>query len=239
MNDLQSHYDEIWENIDVPPYLHSLQPVLDTLNVGSGSRILDIACGNGILGRWMIERYGCRMYGVDMSPVALQACREGGCETQQLNLDSDVFPYEGEQFDMVLLSAVLEHVMDPGDVLKTAWERLRPGGQVVVLTPNICWIVNRLLFLAGRWDHRLMGGTRGHLSYMNKKQLVRVMAEAGFGDLDWSFSPLCVAGNSKTCTQGLTGAVIQLLNNRWVHIWQSLWAFNFVVIGTKKGGETK
>ena len=239
MNDLQSHYDRIWESMEFPPYLQSIQSAIETLNVTSDSRILDIACGNGAIGRWMFKQYGCRMYGVDMSPVALEACRKAGYETRQLNLDSDVFPYNGKEFDMVLLNAVLEHVIDPRDVLKTGWDRLRPGGKIVVLTPNICWIVNRLLFLSGKWDHRLMGGTRGHISYMNKSQLEQAMTDAGFGKLDWSFSPMCVAGNSKTCTQGLTGMVIQFLNNRRVHTWQSLWAFNFVVIGTKKDGKIK
>jgi 2-polyprenyl-3-methyl-5-hydroxy-6-metoxy-1,4-benzoquinol methylase len=230
---LTSHYDEIWSELGVPAYLASLYPALEQIGLGRGTKVLDIACGNGALGEWLIPRYGCEMYGIDISTVALEACRKIGYRTEIVDVDSTQLPFEGVQFDMVALSAVLEHVMEPDRLLKQAFDVLKPGGHVVVLTPNVSWIVNRLLFLLGRWDHKLMGGTRGHISYMNRRQLGGRMAEAGFAEQDWSHSVMCVAGNSPTSRTGLTGAVIRALSNRRARWWPSLLAFNFIVVGQK------
>lgn len=234
MSDIVEHYNEIWKSMGIPPYLYSLFSAMEQLPLAQGCRVLDIACGNGTFGEWFTKKLNAEMYGLDISPVAIDMCREKGYKQVALtDLDRDNFPFDDNSFDLVILSAVLEHVMSPEQVLRQAWQKLRPGGFVVVLTPNVSWIVNRLLFLLGRWDHRLMGGTRGHISYMNKRQLQQAMTSAGFSDMDWSHSVLCVAGESKVCTQGISGAVIQALNNKRVLRWQSLWAFNFIVFGKK------
>ena len=234
MSDIVEHYDEIWKKMGVPPYLYSLFNAMEQLPLSQGCRVLDVACGNGTFGEWFTDRLNAEMYGLDISPVAIDKCRQKGYRQVELaDLDRDSFPFEDDSFDLVILSAVLEHVMSPEQVLRQCFQKLKPGGFVVVLTPNVSWIVNRLLFLIGRWDHRLMGGTKGHISYMNKRQLQHAMASAGFSDMDWSHSVLCVAGESKVCTQGVTGAIIQALNNRRVLRWQSLWAFNFIVMANK------
>lgn len=234
MRDIVEHYDEIWRNVDFPPYLRSLYRALEELPLQKGCRVLDVACGNGSFGEWFMSRLDAEMYGIDYSPVAVDMCREKGYRgVETVDLDRDEIPFEDDFFDLVVLSAVVEHIMSPEDVLKQACRKLKPGGRVIVLTPNISWIVNRVLFLMGRWDHVLMGGTKGHISYMNQRQLTHALTNAGLAELDWTHSVMAVVGNATHKRNLVARTIIHLLNDRRVKVWQSLWAFNFIVTGRK------
>ena len=175
------------------------------------------------------------MYGIDYSPVAVDLCKQKGyTEVEFVDLDTDPIPFEDNFFDLVILSAVVEHIMSPEQVLKQAYCRLKPGGKVIVLTPNISWIINRFLFLLGRWDHKLMGGTKGHISYMNQRQLTKILTEAEFRDLDWTHSVVFVLSESINLQCNVFArTILWVLSDKRVKIWQSLWAFNFIVIGSK------
>jgi ubiquinone/menaquinone biosynthesis C-methylase UbiE len=239
MREIVKHYDEIWRSVDFPPYLRSLYRALEQLPLDNGCRVLDVACGNGSFGEWFKSRLGAEMYGIDYSPVAVDLCKQKGyAEVKLVDLDKDPIPFEDNYFDLVILSAVVEHIMSPEEVLEQACRRLKPGGKVIVLTPNITWIINRLLFLIGRWDHSLMGGTKGHISYMNKLQLTRALTEAGFQDLDWTHSVMVVEGDSASSRNVFARTLIRVFNDRRTRIWQSLLAFNFIVIASKPEGFT-
>ena len=233
MNGLVDHYNQLWQESYVPPYVISLFPLLQDLKLSSKSKVLDVACGNGVIGKHLMEMFHCRVWGTDISKVALEQANEIGYITELVNLDQEEMPFPEEKFDLVILSAMLEHVMEPHRIIKMAYQKLTPNGFVIILTPNIVWCFNRLLFLLGRWDHRLMGGMKGHISYRNKKQLQQMIVEAGFLDLNWDYSVFCVAGASESCTKGISGWFIQRLSNLRVRFWHSLFAFNFVVLAKK------
>ena len=235
MNGLVDHYNQMWKEHYVPPYITSLFPLLRTLKLSPGSKILDVACGNGITGKWLMERFHCRVWGTDISEVALKQAGEIGYITEVIDLDQGKMPFPGEKFDLVILSAMLEHVMEPEKIVAMAYEKLVPNGFVIILTPNIVWCFNRLLFLLGRWEHRLMGGMKGHISYRNKKQLQKMMEEAGFAELNWNYSVFCVAGASEVCTKGISGWFIQRLSNLRVRFWHSFFAFNYILLAKKPG----
>lgn len=231
---LTDYYNELWTNAGVPPYVNSFLDALDSIAVkDEPNKVLDIACGNGVLGKYMMKEYQAEMYGVDLSQVALDACNEIGYKTAIADLDKDPLPFDDQKFDIVTLSAVVEHIIGADDVLKSAFERLKPGGHIAVLTPNITWIINRILFFFGKWEHRLMGGMCGHVNYMNKKQLTKSLTNAGFVDLNWDYSVMCVAGNTDFCQKGLSGFFIKALSNKKIKFLHSLLSFNFIVTARK------
>lgn len=98
------------------------------------NRLLDVGCGSGQL----LEVYrtlGWHVCGIEISPDACAACRAQGLQVHQ----GTVFdaPFSGRQFDMILLSHVIEHVPDPVAVLTRVAEFLAPNGKVIVSTPNM------------------------------------------------------------------------------------------------------
>ena len=86
-------------------------------------------------------------------------------------------------YDVVLLSEVIEHVLDGGDVLKRIARAMNPGGRLLITTPNLGFIENRLALLFGR-DLTSLTMDRGevgnqHIRVFTARLLRRLCAQAG------------------------------------------------------------
>jgi SAM-dependent methyltransferase len=79
------------------------------------------------------------------------AFAEAGVTLVIWDLEQVPYPLEDESFDVVLLTEVLEHLRDyPALSLAEARRLLRPGGLLVLTTPNAAYILNRLRLAVGR-----------------------------------------------------------------------------------------
>ena len=108
--------------------------------LGSG-RLLDIGCGSGRL----LERYralGWDVRGIELNPAAASACRDRGLWVECVSLEEAELPQAG--FALILLHHVIEHVREPLDALVRIRGALAPGGQIVVVTPNVAGLGFRL-----------------------------------------------------------------------------------------------
>lgn len=100
----------------------------------SGARVLDVGCGSGV----MLERMkslGWDVDGVEVDPGGVAAARARGVRVRQGSLVDAKFP--DNHFDAVHSAHVIEHVYDPVALLRECFRVLKPGGQLVILTPNI------------------------------------------------------------------------------------------------------
>lgn len=90
------------------------------------SKVLDVGCNSGGLGRRLMAEKGCTMFGVDVAPTMVERAREKGYEA--VVAPAEELPYGDASFDVVVVSELLEHVHDPEPVLAEAARVLRPGG---------------------------------------------------------------------------------------------------------------
>ena len=99
---------------------------------GSG-RLLDIGCNEG-RGLTLYARNGfSEVQGLETNPVAAAAARGKGFQVHEC----DIADFQPDQlFDVAVLSNVLEHALDPLDMLAQVKRILRPGGQVWISCPN-------------------------------------------------------------------------------------------------------
>jgi SAM-dependent methyltransferase len=125
-----------------------LGPLRHLLEVPPG-RALDVGCGNGAFGEWLIG-HGWSVVGVDPSPTACAVASARGLEMHCGTLDS--VDLGDERFDAVILSHVLEHLDDPVRGLAAAGKLARPGAAVFVAVPNF-----------GGWQRRRFGDRWFHL----------------------------------------------------------------------------
>jgi methionine biosynthesis protein MetW len=125
-------------------------PALELFDRGSAQRLLDIGCHNGHLTAIIRDHLGATTaWGADIDETAIEGARAAGIEAVVVNFDQEPICFEDSAFDCVHLGDVLEHIFSPDAVLTEAYRLLRPGGYVVITTPNLASWRNRIGLLFG------------------------------------------------------------------------------------------
>lgn len=134
-------------------------------------RLIDVGCGSG---GWLLlsARIGWRIEGVDFDQESVNFARQQGLSVQLGSLEEQHYP--NESFDAVTLSHVIEHVPDPVRTLKECARILKPGGQLVIYTPNSSSLGHRIL----RKYWRGLEPPR-HLHLFGPNSLSAIVGEAG------------------------------------------------------------
>jgi SAM-dependent methyltransferase len=102
-----------------------------------------------------------------------------------LNVELSEYPFESSMFDAVLFCEVLEHiVVDPFACFPKLLAALKPGGRLIITTPNAVRLINLAHMLAGRnfFDryHPENGIYGRHNREFTLSELVRLLPEFGF-----------------------------------------------------------
>jgi len=169
--------------------LHQINPLrlqwIDQLVPLAGKVVVDIGCGGGILTDAM-ARKGAEVLGVDLSTRALRVAQLHALEAQTPHVQyrevsAEALAFEAPQaFDVVTCMEMLEHVPDPQATLRLARGLLKPGGLLVVKTPNVDGVYPRWSLkaapLVGFWGHP---EPPGHLFQFSSRTLGSMVTQAG------------------------------------------------------------
>ncbi len=162
------------------------QEVLDLIPVGARS-VLDIGCGAGGFGRGLRMREpAVRIVGVEAVAESAQRARDNGYDL----VVEGYFPERAaaleEEFDLIVLNDVLEHMVDPWSALSATGPLLRTGGHVVASIPNIRYFpVVVDLVRRDRWTYSDWGVLdRTHLRFFTETTMRQMFEDAGFEVLD-------------------------------------------------------
>lgn len=126
--------------------------LIDALTVleGRASDVLDIGSGIGVFPTAM-ARLGHAVTSVDITSDNQPWIKERDVEVGNCNILSERLPCGDASFDLVTMFDVIEHLHgSPRHMLSEVYRVLRPGGHVIVETPNIANLRRRLLLLMGK-----------------------------------------------------------------------------------------
>ncbi|HOD50115.1 MAG TPA: methyltransferase domain-containing protein [Candidatus Hydrogenedentes bacterium] len=119
-------------------------------------RCLDIG-GGGDVAEIVSEikaKYVDEFHTVDLA-TDIDRLRKSGIEAQVCNVDVQALPYDDSFFDIVLFASVIEHLYNPSHIIAEIARVMRPGGILIVETPNAVALGRRLDALWGenpfRW----------------------------------------------------------------------------------------
>ena len=164
---------------------------------GTGDRVLDIGCGNGEV-LYNLRRSFRGLYGTELAEVraeTAQRCLEGLPATVMVGDVVHGLDFEAGKFDLVICADVLEHIVDVWTALDEIRRVLRPGGRILITTPNVASIRRRVQLVAGRFPSTSAGDEGlalrhsselldgGHVHYFTFRMLDRVLTRAGFSDI--------------------------------------------------------
>ena len=160
----------------VPFFRENALSRLFWLHAKPGGRVLEVGFGNA-QSMTQLRAAGWNVVGCEFDDHCVGQARRLGFEVHQGSLTEASFA--AESFDAVVASHTIEHVPDPVAFIEKAARLLRPGGRLVLVTPNA----------ASRDARRFGSDWRGleaprHLSIHTPHSLRRMAEKAGFAAIE-------------------------------------------------------
>lgn len=141
-------------------------------------RILDVGSADGYLGA-ILKAQGHRVVGLERDPMLAACARQHYDEFHVADIESFDFPWR-EEFDCIVFADVLEHLRDPGAVLRRARPALKNRGEFIISMPNVANFTVRLSLLFGRFKYAQRGILdRTHLRFFTLASLRRLVEHSG------------------------------------------------------------
>lgn len=160
-------------------FFRRLLPKLDGYR--RGGRLLEIGSGYGQF-LTIAAGHGWRAEGVELSSYASEFARGQGCNVHNMSFEEAELGIEA--FDVVAMWDVIEHFDRPLQVIERCFGLLRPGGALVLRTPDA-----RALGMAGGvlgWVYRQFvypANTPEHVFHYTPDALQRILAAVGFAEI--------------------------------------------------------
>ncbi|MFC3815822.1 bifunctional 2-polyprenyl-6-hydroxyphenol methylase/3-demethylubiquinol 3-O-methyltransferase UbiG [Lysobacter sp. GCM10012299] len=149
-----------------------------------GARVLDVGCGAGLLSEAMAGE-GAQVTALDLAPELVKVARLHGLETgvkvdyrlQSVESLAEEMP---GQFDAITCMEMLEHVPDPGSIIRACSTLLRPGGRLFLSTLNRTPAAFALAIVGAEYVARVLPrGTHQYRDFIKPSELGAWLRAAG------------------------------------------------------------
>jgi 2-polyprenyl-6-hydroxyphenyl methylase/3-demethylubiquinone-9 3-methyltransferase len=168
---------------------HFLPPIFALAgNLGPGSRVLDVGCGNGFTAGQFLGK-GCDVVGIDLSESGISLARKAYPTGRFEVMPADEFLLANlrcEPFDLVISTEVIEHLYAPRSYAVGCFQALKPAGRFICSTPYHGYGKNLVLGMLNKWDaHANPLWDGGHIKLWSRNTLSRLLTETGFVNLQF------------------------------------------------------
>jgi len=177
-------FPEMYEQELVGPLFKPFAEVLvDTLAITSGDRVLDIACGTGIVARLAKDRVGSagKVVGVDSNPGMLGVARTLVSDIDWREADAGKLPLaDGEEFNVVCCQQGLQFFPDRPGAMREMHRALKNGGRLGVSTWRSDTELPLVLALRNAAEKHVGPINDRRHSFGDEHQLESLLQDAGF-----------------------------------------------------------
>jgi SAM-dependent methyltransferase len=190
MNDpaLQAQIDaaKAYEALMVPALFGQWAPaVADAAHIQPGERVLDVACGTGVLAREVLSRTGAAdlVSGLDPSPGMMEVARQLAPGVDWREGIAESLPFPDASFDVVVSQFGLMFFSDRSRALREALRVLGPGGRVAIAVwdslENIPAYADEVALLEGLAGAPAADALRAPFLLGDRRELETLFAGAG------------------------------------------------------------
>ena len=164
-------------------YSHFRSELIPFFEGFSGS-VMDVGCGSGELLKYLKKNGAQRTIGLEMRSDVADELRRSGVIDQVLSLDieAEELSVPAGSLDAIVVSHVLEHMVNPWGVLRKLNQYLKRDGILVGALPNVRHIgVAGSLLLRGRWQYAGSGILDvTHLRFFTRESTITLLESSGF-----------------------------------------------------------
>lgn len=182
-----------YETLFVPALFAQFAPkVADAAGVGEGERVLDVACGTGVLAREILNRVGPggRVAGIDQVPGMIEVARQIAPAVEWREGKAESLPFSDETFDAVVSQFGLMFFSDPAQAIREMLRVLTSAGRVAVAVwdslHNIPAYAAADELLQRMLGHEASDALRAPFTLGDRNALSKLFSEAGANSIDIS-----------------------------------------------------
>ena len=113
------------------------EAIISELNGRSCEKILDVGCGNAWVAKHFLAKKK-QVVSMDIASVNVHKALNIYPKPGHVGVVADVFqlPFKKDLFDVIIAAEIIEHVVDPAGFIKQLFKVLKPGGTLMISTPN-------------------------------------------------------------------------------------------------------
>lgn len=151
-------------------------------NLKKSSKVLDIGCGQGILGQYLKEEVNANVCGLEITSDNYEIASKVLDKTMLDDIETMEPSKLGSNFDYVIFSDSLEHLVDPTQVLHKIKSIMSADGRLLIALPNVrnFRVVIPLLF-RDQWKYTDEGLLdRTHLRFFTLTSIIELLQESGY-----------------------------------------------------------
>ncbi|MEM1714001.1 MAG: methyltransferase domain-containing protein [Desulfurococcaceae archaeon] len=166
------------------------------LDIGSGSCELTNRIAKALLAK--------EVYVVDIDPIVIELAKKYGFYAAICDLNTEELPYPKEHFDVITAIEVIEHLCMVDLFFQECYNKLKPGGLLLITTPNLVSWINRILVLFGqlpllydisykytvRRPFQRYASCYGHIKLYTPQSLIELASFYGFEPVECRGFPL-------------------------------------------------
>ncbi len=179
--------EQWWDTEGLCKPLHIINPLrlefMTSQQALEGQKIIDIGCGGGILTE-AIAKLGAQVSGIDKSDALIEVAKKHA-EENQLSIkysltDAESFAKNHRQsFDIVCCMELLEHVPDPGSLIKACSDLAKPGADIYFSTINRNPRAYLLAIIGAEYFLKLLPrGTHDYRKFIRPSELATAARQA-------------------------------------------------------------
>jgi 2-polyprenyl-3-methyl-5-hydroxy-6-metoxy-1,4-benzoquinol methylase len=181
--------------------------------------VLELGCGAGATGALALAQGKCGRYvGIELDARAASLARTCLTEVIAGNIEQMTLPLSPQSFDALIMSEVLEHLVDPWATLRELALLLKPGARVMASVPNISHHRVIAELIRGRFELADSGVMdRTHLRWFTPESFVALFAQAGIVVDEWG--PVGTPSRKYRLFNALTGGALRHLVTRQICVY--------------------
>jgi SAM-dependent methyltransferase len=157
---------------------------------GRHERVLEVGCGEAGNAPWLRAHGATDLVGVEIHSASAERAREKFDRIEAMPIEQ-ALPLLSGPFDLIVCADVLEHLVDPWDVVRRLGQLAADDGQLLVSVPNIRFLGALVRIAVGVGFRPEPEGIfdATHLRYFTRDNITHLLRQGGWRPDRWAYPP--------------------------------------------------